>query len=66
MGPEHLSDDDPMPFGEHRGKPMQAVPSEYLDYIAGQAWISKWPAVEDYIRRSRKAIDQDLKRQGRI
>lgn len=65
---KQLTDDSIFPFGkyfESRTK-MRDVPSAYLDWIAGQPWIGKWPAVVDYIARSRKAIDQDLKREGRI
>lgn len=63
---KQLSDTDTFPFGKHKGKRMQDVPSSYLDWLAGQPWIKDWPAVESYIQRSRKAIDQDLKRSGKI
>lgn len=60
---EPLTDSSPMPFGAHRDKPMAAVPASYLDFISGQPWLeTAWPAVANYIRRSRKAIDQDLER----
>lgn len=44
-----LTDDDPMPFGKHRGKKMSAVDAEYLLWIFDQPWLKKWPAVEQYI-----------------
>lgn len=28
-----LTDNSPMPFGEHRGKPMKDVPASYLHWI---------------------------------
>lgn len=44
-----LTDDSPMPFGEHKGKKMVNVDPEYLLYIYDMPWIKKWPAVEEYI-----------------
>lgn len=62
-----LTDDSPCPVnGDHLGKPMVKVPSSYLDWLSGQEWLErKYPEVREYIRRSRKAIDQDLEREGR-
>lgn len=65
--PQELTDDSWFPFGAHgpkRNEPlrMKDVSSSYLDWLSGQPWISDWPAVEAYIARSRKAIDQDLNR----
>ena len=61
-----LSDTDAMPFGEHAGKMMRHVPSNYLDWLDGQHWLQKqWPALADYVRRSRKSINQDLERSDR-
>lgn len=65
MNSNNLTDLDPMPFGEHKGKPMMNVPSSYLDWLRGQKWIDKHPQVRDYIDRSWKAIQQDLKRKER-
>lgn len=61
---ERLEDHHKFPFGKYRdeGKTMKEVPAEYLDWLHGQKWIERWPAVLNYIERSRKAIDQDLKR----
>lgn len=55
-----LKDKDPMPFGAHKGKPMGEVPAEYLDYISGQDWLSKWPQVKAYIDHNRAVIDKEL------
>ena len=41
-----LKDKDPMPFGAHKGKPMEKVPADYLDYISGQDWLSKWAVID--------------------
>ena len=61
-----LTDNDLMPFGEHKDKKMIDVPASYLDYIDGQPWIEKWPQVRDYIKENRSVINQELKEQGRI
>lgn len=59
---KQLNDNDPMPFGIHKDKQMADVPAQYLDYISQQEWIKKYPAVLDYINKSRKVIDIELKR----
>ncbi len=61
-----LNDNDPFPFGAHKGKKMKDVPSEYLDWMVGQSWASQWKAVVNYVERNRKSIDQDLKEKGLI
>lgn len=55
-----LTDQDPMPFGIHKGKPMEKVPASYLDWLHGQPWISSWPRVLAYIEANRKVIDEEL------
>lgn len=60
-----LTDSAPMPFGEYKGKPMAKVPSTYLDWLQGQAdLMAAWPQIDAYISHNRKAIDQDLVREG--
>ena len=50
-----------MPFGCHRGRAMEKVPAHYLDWLSAQDWLpEKYPAVDDYIKRMRKAIDDEL------
>lgn len=61
-----LSDDDPMPFGAHKDKPMRDVPADYLDWLHGQPWLDKWIRVKKYIENNRDAIDKELKDQGKI
>ena len=60
-----LSDEDPMPFGKHKGVKLKEVPAGYLDWLSGQAFLYNWPRLEAYIEKSRKAIDQDLERKER-
>lgn len=47
-----IEDLDPMPFGAHKGKPMQDVPARYLHWLwhAGKKFDRTCPVV-DYIRR---------------
>lgn len=61
-----LKDSDPFPFGTHKGKPMEKVPASYLDWVIDQSWINKYPDIIEYVERNRKAIDMELKEQGRI
>lgn len=56
----NLADSDPMPFGAHKGKPMQDVPASYLHWL----WSSgkkddKTCPVADYIRRNLDALQQE-------
>lgn len=56
-----LRDKDPMPFGQHAGRPMQKVPASYLDWLDGQSWLStKYPEVKAYIDHNRAVIDKEL------
>lgn len=58
---EALKDSDPMPFGKHKGKPMQEVPANYLDWLRGEDWVKdKYPRVWAYIQEVGKYIDADL------
>lgn len=55
-----FTDDDLMPFGKHKGEPIGEVSAEYLDWLHGQEWISKWPRILAYIEANRKLIDKEL------
>ena len=65
---KQLQDNDPCPVnGQHLGKPIAEVPASFLDWLVGQKWCdAKYPTVVDYVRRNRKAIDQDLRAEGLI
>lgn len=46
---------------------MQEVPADYLDWLVGQPWCrSKYPPVEEYVARNRKAIDMELRQMGKL
>jgi hypothetical protein len=47
-----LTDESPMPHGEHKGERMEDVPAEYLLFLWGQDWFQesrKWREVREYI-----------------
>lgn len=45
-----LTEDDPMPFGKHRGRPLCCVPASYLLWFFEQDWAPKdYPALFDYV-----------------
>lgn len=58
-----LNDTDPMPFGKHKGTPMQDVPASYLHWLWTQnngrdqrtQMLSSDPVL-DYIRRNLSAL----------
>lgn len=57
-----LTDTDPMPFGKHKGIPMQDVPANYLHYLwANGLKEDKQSNVADYIRRNIGALKQEHK-----
>jgi len=52
-----LTDTDPMPFGKHKGEPMQDVPASYLHYLWQNGLKDdKQSNVADYIRRNLNAL----------
>ena len=62
-----MKDTDLMPFGCHKGRMMQHVPPEYLDWLSTQSWLKgKYSRVFGYIERCRQAIDDELEERGVI
>jgi len=60
-----LKDSDRMPFGPFKDRRMDEVPASYLDRLRDANWLTKWPAVEEYIERNARAIDKELDEQDR-
>ena len=60
-----LGDDDPMPFGKYKGEPMKFVPPGYLTFCGEQAWIVKWPKVQNYILWRQKCLEWEMQRAQR-
>lgn len=56
---KELTDLDPMPFGKHKGKPMQDVPASYLHYLWENGMKDEDAPVANYIRRSLHAVREE-------
>lgn len=61
-----LTDESPMPFGQHKDKPMEKVPPDYLlwlyDDMTDQGFHDNTPArlaIWNYIEENYKAIEQE-------
>jgi len=59
-----LKDTDPMPFGKHKGIPMQDVPASYLAWLWGQHCNNI--EVSNYIYNSIDAINMELSEDQQI
>lgn len=60
FGMKQLNDTDPMPFGKHKGEPMQDVPASYFHYLWHNGLREdKQSNVASYIRRNLSALKQD-------
>lgn len=55
-----LDDTDPMPFGEHQGKPMSDVPARYFHYLWTKRPLSD-PRVENYIHNNLSALRMEYR-----
>lgn len=50
-----------MPWGTHKGIPMEKVPAEYLLWLFRQDWIRDWPDVNDYLVANQAAFELEDK-----
>ena len=66
---ETLTDDSPMPFGEHRTKPMKEVPASYLHWLwttadrskgSGRPAVTRYSPVFDYIEENMSALKKEF------
>ena len=55
-----LTDLSPMPFGMHKGKPMQDVPASYLHYLWSNGVKSEKSPLHDYIQKNLQALKQEF------
>ncbi len=46
-----------MPWGDHKGTPMEKVPAEYLLWLFKQTWIKDWPDLHDYLVANQAAFE---------
>jgi uncharacterized protein (DUF3820 family) len=59
---KELKDEDPMPFGKHKGEPMQDVPAKYFHYLWNNGLKEdKGSNVADYIRRNLSSLKMEHK-----
>lgn len=56
-----LVDLSPMPFGKHKGKPMQDVPVEYLHYLWHNGLKYEHSNVAEYIRKNIDVLQTENK-----
>lgn len=59
---KQLQDTDPMPFGKHKGTPMQDVPASYLFWLwteGGKEHEVKTCPVANYIDRNILALESE-------
>lgn len=56
---EELTDLSPMPFGKHKGKPMQDVPASYLHYLWSNGLSDEKSPVANYIRQNLDALKRE-------
>jgi len=55
-----LTDESPMPFGKHKGKPMSEVPADYLHwYWTNGGQHKENDLVAMYIRENLDALEQE-------
>lgn len=54
-----LADTDPMPFGKHKGEPMEKVPASYLHWLWINGKKDDGSQVADYIKRNLSALQQE-------
>ena len=58
---KYLNDTDMMPFGKHKGVPMEDVPASYLHYLwtNGMEDETETSPVAEYIQRNQTALEQE-------
>jgi hypothetical protein len=54
-----FTDQTPMPWGKHKGTPMEEVPASHLLWLFKQPWIKEWPDLYDYLVENQVALLQE-------
>ncbi len=47
-----------MPWGEHKGTPLEDVPGDYLYGLLMEKWIADYPGLHAYLKRHRDVISE--------
>lgn len=56
-----MNDTDLMPWGKHKGIPMQDVPVDYLHYLWNEGLKNETKPVAEYIRKNLNALKLENK-----
>ena len=48
-----------MPFGPHKGKPLDSLSALILAPLVTRPWLRKWPELFRYIMRNRERLMQE-------
>lgn len=51
-----FTDQTPMPWGIHKGTPLEKVPADHLLWLFKQPWIKDWPDLHDYLVENQAAL----------
>ena len=56
-----MTDSDLMPFGKHKGKPMEEVPASYLLWLSDQGDFKQRNAeMSEYIESNRELLEKEV------
>lgn len=55
---------DEMPFGKYKGTPIKDVPEEYLDWLAEQDWLVKWPKLHLLLTKGEHEASTEKEREN--
>lgn len=59
-----ITDESPMPWGEHKGKKLKDVPASYLSWCYQQTWIKDWRELYTYLKSNEKALELETQEEN--
>lgn len=60
-----MTDTTPMPFGKHKGKPLEEVPAKYLLWLYEQDnFPTNYPELAKYIVLNMKGLEQEAEEES--
>ena len=57
--PVICTDDTVLPWGEHKGKTLGDIPSNYLLWLLEQKWIADWPSLHTYLKQNKHVLEHE-------
>lgn len=60
---DKLDDASPMPYGKHKGRPMEDIPADYLLWLVDNSRAS--PKVEEYVKENLDVLQKEIREQKR-